>query len=488
MLATGALLLWPRPADPPPGPPPIPATIAVLPFTDRSVEGDQAYFGDGIAEELITTLSQVDGLHVASSRSVFAYRNSSEDVRSIGTKLGVASVLEGSVRSEGNRLRITAQLVNVDDGYQLWAQTYDRPAGDAFVIQQDIAQAIAQILRVRLARGAGGASGRAPPDPEAYELYLRGVSVGMKARFDRSSSTLEGVRKQIAFYEQAIARHSTFATAYVALADQLVSLAFFDYLSPDEAFPRAEAAARKAVELEPLLGTPHNALGYVQLYYRWNLARAEEEFRRSIELAPREPVAHQWYANMLTIAGRFPEAVRAMRRSQEADPLTVVAIAAEGWVQYYAGEYPAALQVLGRALERNPDYALTHLWRAWVLEEMDSLPAALDAHRRAVAASDSGAVFVAAQGRALALAGDRAGAEALLRKLESPGRSGGYVPSYEIAKIYEALGQRDRALEWLERAYRQRSHSMVFLKVDPQLRDLRSDPRFIALVERVGMK
>jgi tetratricopeptide (TPR) repeat protein len=166
----------------------------------------------------------------------------------------------------------------------------------------------------------------------------------------------------------------------------------------------------------------------------------------------------------------------------------VVAIAAEGWVQYYAGEYPAALQVLGRALERNPDYALTHLWRAWVLEEMDSLPAALDAHRRAVAASDSGAVFVAAQGRALALAGDRAGAEALLRKLESRGRSGGYVPSYEIAKIYEALGQRDRALEWLERAYRQRSHSMVFLKVDPQLRGLRSDPRFIALVERVGMK
>jgi TolB-like protein/DNA-binding SARP family transcriptional activator/Flp pilus assembly protein TadD len=488
LVLLGFGLFWQgRQAPVAPAPAPSPPTIAVLPFTDLSPGGDHEYFSDGITEELISTLTGVEGLRVASSRSVFAYRNSNEDVRAIGAKLGVATVLEGSVRWSGDRLRITSKLVSVDDGYQLWAETYDRPAGDAFVIQQEIAQAIVQTLRGRLV-GASAASSRPRPDPEAYELYLRGRSALQKAGLDRTSSTGEGYLKAIKFYEQAIARDSTFAPVYVAVATSLTSLAFYDYLSPDEAFPRAEAAARKAVELDPALGTPHNVLGYVQLYYRWNLARAEEEFRRAIELAPTDPLAHQWYANMLTIDGRFPEAVREIRRSLEADPLRVIAVAVEGWIQYYAREYPAALEALGRALERNPDHGATHLWRAWTLEEMDSLPAALDAHRRAVAASDSGAVFVAALGRALALAGDRPGAEALLRRLEARGASGGYVPAYEIAKLHEALGRRDRALEWLDRAYRERSHSMAFLKIDPQLDGLRSDPRFVDLVERVGLQ
>ena len=481
-------LFWQgRQAPVAPAPAPSPPTIAVLPFTDLSPGRDHEYFSDGITEELISTLTGVEGLRVASSRSVFAYRNSNEDVRAIGAKLGVATVLEGSVRWSGDRLRITSKLVSVDDGYQLWAETYDRPAGDAFVIQEEIAQAIVQTLRGRLI-GASAASSRPRPDPEAYELYLRGRSALQKAGLDRTSSTGEGYLKAIKFYEQAIARDSTFAPAYVAMANSLISLAFYDYLPPDEAFPRAEAAARKAVELDPLLGTAHNALAYVQLYYRWNLALAEEEFRRAIELAPTDPLAHQWYANMLTIDGRFPEAVREIRRSLEADPLRVIAVAVEGWIQYYAREYPAALEALGRALERNPDHGATHLWRAWTLEEMASLPAALDAHRRAVAASDSGAVFVAALGRALALAGERAEAEMLLRQLEARGQSGNYVPAYEIAKVHLALGRTNDALEWLDRAYEQRSHSMVFLKIDPQLDGLRSDPRFGYLVKRVGLQ
>jgi TolB-like protein/DNA-binding SARP family transcriptional activator len=460
--------------------------IAVLPFTDLSPGSDREYFSDGITEELISTLTRVEGLRVASSRSVFAFRNSGEDVRGIGAKLGVASVLEGSVRWSGDRLRITAKLVNVADGYQLWAETYDRPVGDAFVIQQEIAEAIVQMLRGRLA--GAGLSRQPRPDPEAYELYLQGVSVGLKSRFDATSSTGEGSSRQIELYQQAIARDSTFAAAYVAMANQLVSLAFFDYLPPDEAFSRAEATARRAVELDPLLGTPHTVLAYVQLYHRWDLARAEEEFRRAIALAPGDPTTHQWYGNLLAIDGRFDEAVREMRRAQEADPLRVIAIAAEGWVRYYAREYPTAVEVLVRAEGRNPDYALTHLWRGWSLEEMDSLPAALDAHRRAVAASDSGAVFVAALARALALAGDGSAAEALLRGLQDRSAGGGYVPSYEIAKVHEALGRRTRALEWLERAYRERSHSMVFLTIDPQLDRLRSDPRFIDLTKRVGLR
>ncbi len=328
-------------------------------------------------------------------------------------------------------------------------------------------------------------SSRARPNAEAYDLYLRGTSERMRSRFDRTSSTPESYLVAIRFFEQAVARDSSFAPAYAAMASQFVILGFFDYLRPADAFPKAEAAARKALALDPTLGEPHTVIAYVELYHRWNFARAEEQFRRAIDLAPNHAVSHQWYGNMLTAAGRFPEAVQAMRRAQEADPLSLVATAAEGWTQYYARAYGEALELLGRALARNPDYAMANLWRAWTLAEMDSLTAAIDAHRRAVAASDSGAVFVAALARTLARAGDRATAETLLRRLETSSMTGGYVPSYEIAKIHEALERRDEAFAWLERARTQRSHSLALIRVDPQLDALRSDPRYARLLEQV---
>lgn len=475
-------LLWRRGQTPSAAPP---STIAVLPFTDLSPAGDQDYFSDGMTEELISTLSQVDGLRVASSRSVSAYRNSSEDVRSIGRALGVASVLEGRVRTTGDRLRITAQLVNVTDGYQLWSETYDRTTGDAFAIQEEIARSIAQTLRVRLARGAAGGAGRKAPDPRVYELYLRGRSLGLTMGYNRIAGMSEGYLDQIRFYEQAVARDPSFAEPHAAMAGALVSLGFLEYLPPDEAFPRAETAARRALALDPTLGQAHTSLGYVELYYRWDFPRAEESFRRAIESSAANRVAHQWYANMLTAAGRFPEALREIRLAQEADPLSVIAIAAEGWVNYYARDYPAALDASRRALVLNPEHALPHLWRAWALEEMDSLPSAIQAHRRAVVLSDSGAVFVAALARAYARSGDRVQTEALLRQLNAQGARGSHIPPYEIAKIHEALGERDRAFAWLERARGQRSHSMALLRVDPQLDPLRRDPRFRQLLAEV---
>lgn len=213
--------------------------------------------------------------------------------------------------------------------------------------------------------------------------------------------------------------------------------------------------------------------------------RSEDEYRQAIALTPNNATSHQWYANMLTAAGRFPEAVREMRRAQEVDPLSVVAIAAEGWVRFYARDYPAALQASQRALERNPDYALTYLWRSWAHEEMDSLGAAIDAQRRAIAISDSGTVFVAALARTLALAGRRAEAEGLLRQIQARRVGDGHASPYEIARVYEALGDPDQAFTWLERALAQRTHSMVLMRVDPQLDRLRSDPRFDPLVRRV---
>ena len=462
------------------------ATIAVLPFVDRSPGQDQAYFSDGITDELIATLANVDGLRVASHTSVFAYKDRSVDIRTVGAELGVATVLEGTVRRAGDRLRITAQLVNVADGYQLWADTYDREAGDAFAIQQEIARAIAQTLRLTLVRKASGGTAEDEPDAVAYDLYLKGRhALYLKGRYAWYSRTEEGLRAAANYFEQAVAQDSTYARAHAGLADAYAVLGFYDYLAPALAFPKAEAAANRALRLDATLAAPRATLGYAALYYHWDLDRGEEEFRRSIALEPNYSTAHQWYANLLTAAGRFNEAEAEMRRAQEIDPLSLIASAALAWVLYHNGDYAAAVTQAGQTLELNPDYAVAHLWSGWALQEMDSLPAAVAAHRRAVAATDSGGLFVASLARSLALAGNRSEAELLLAKLEGRARAGAYVPAYELAKVHDALGNRDEAMEWLERALEQRSHSMVFLKVDPQLEQLRSHPRFGILLSRV---
>ena len=462
-----------------------PATVAVLPFVDRSPGGDQEYFSDGIAEELIATLARVEGLRVASRTSSFSFKGRNEDIRTIGRELGVAAVIEGSVRREGEQLRITAQLVNVADGYQLWSDTYNRSAGDAFAIQHEIANAIARTLQLRLVGQA--VDSQVPlPDAAAYDLYLKGRhALYLKGRYAWYTRTEHGVRDALNFFQQAVDQDSTYVRAHAGVADAYAILGFYDYMAPTEAFPRAEAAAKRAATLAPFLSEPHATLGYVALYHHWNLERGEEEFRRAISLNPNYATAHQWYANLLTAAGRFPEAEREMRRAQEIDPLSLIASAALGWVLYYAGNYPAAAVQCLQTLALNPEYGLAHLWRGWALQEMDSLSAAIESHRKAVAASDSGALFVASLARSLALHGDRDEAEGLLRRLEARADSGRYVPAYELAKVHEALDRPDRALALLEQANVQRAHSMMFLRVDPQLARLRARPGFQALVRQV---
>ena len=463
-----------------------PPTIAVLPFADRSPKQDQEYFSDGITEELIATLARVDGLRVASRTSTFALRNRELDIREMGRQLRVATVLEGSVRRDGDRLRIIAQLVSVEDGYQLWSETFDRDARDAFAVQQEIALAIAQTLRVRLVGVALDTSARSAPDSAGYDLYLKGRhALYLRGRYAWYMRTEEGLRTAANYFEQAVTQSPGYARAHAGLADAYAVLGFYDYMAPTRAFPRAEAAALEAATLDSTFAGPRATLGYVALYHHWDLRRGEEEFRRAIALEPNYATAHQWYANLLVASGRFPEAEAEMRRATEIDPLSLIANAALGWVFYHAGDYAAAVQQCRQTLDLNRDYGLARLWMGWALQAMDSLPAAIAAHRAALAASDSGVLQVTSLARSLALAGERAEAEALLAKLESRRAAGGYVSAYEVARVLEALGRRDAAFAALERALEERSHSMVFLRVDPQLARLRDDPRFARLVARV---
>ncbi len=314
-------------------------------------------------------------------------------------------------------------------------------------------------------------------DPEAYNLYLLG-------RHFWNKRTKGAIKAAISHFDQALARDPDFAWALVGLADAYCIAGFYDYLPPRESFPKARVAAEKALELDSSLAQAHNSLGYIALYFDWDWADAEREFTTAIDLNPQYPVAHQWYANLLTAVGRFDQATEEMIHGSRLDPLSLINAAAVGWVHYYAGDGAKAFSAFDRCLELEPTFYLAYLWRGWTHERMGSLDDATTAIEQAVELSNRSANTVASLAHVHASAGRRESALQLLRELEARGQ---YVPPYELAKVHLALGNDDRAFDLLESAAEDRSHSLVFLKVDPQLRPHRSHPRFKRLVARVGL-
>jgi TolB-like protein/DNA-binding SARP family transcriptional activator/Flp pilus assembly protein TadD len=475
LVAGAAYLGRPEPAAAPGGP----RDIAVLPFVDLGPAGEHDYFADGITEELIAVLSRVEGLRVVGRTSAFAFRDQALGARQIGEVLGVGAILEGSVRLFDDHLRLTARLVDVETGYQLWGETYDRRMEDVLRVQDEIGRSIAATLQRRLVQESSSPASIPQVDPDAYNLYLQG-------RFFWHRRTGADLRRAVHVLEAAVSRAPDYAQAHVGLGDAYAVLGFYDFLPPSEAFPRAREAALRALALDPSLAAAHATLGYVALYYEWDWERAEEEFRRAIRLAPSYSTAHQWYANFLTARGRFPEAESAMLRAQELDPLSLIANAALGWVHYYAGDYDRSIAQCLRTLELDSRFGLAHLWMGQALERTGRLDEGIAAIERAVELDDGSALSRATLARILALRGSPDQARAILADLE-PRTDTAYVPSYEIARVHEALGDTERALDWLERAFHERSHSMVFLEVDPALAALRPHPRFRSLTTRVGL-
>ena len=461
-----------------------PRTVAVLPFANLSADRENEYFSDGITEELIAALGKTEGLRVVSRTSAFAYKNHPADVREVGRRLGVATVVEGSVRRSGTTLRITAQLVNTRDGYRLWSETYERELKDVFAIQEEIARSVAMRLMGAL-RGATDSSlaRHATPDLEAYDLYLRG-------RYAWHQRTREGLATAVRYFEQAAAKSPGYARAHVGLGDAYAVSAFYDYLPPKEAYPRAESAARRALAIDAGLAAPHATLGYVLTYFHLDWSAAEAEFRRAIALDPSYSTAHQWFANLLTVAGRFTEAEAEMRLAQEADPLSLIAHAALGWSYFYAGRHEDALEQCRRTLAMNPRFELAHLWGGWALDAMGRRDEAREWIGRAVELSRGSTLTTlsAAHIDAAERGERRQRAREIVTAIAARAAAGEYVPSYEVAKVYLAMGDRARALDWLERAEVERSHSRAFLRVDPQLAPLRGDRRFEALLRRNGSR
>lgn len=476
IMAIGIVILGVVRRPPPPANPSV-GTIAVLPFADMSPDRDQEYLGDGISEELISRLAKVPGFRVVSRTSAFAFKGRQLDIREIGVQLGVETVIEGSVRRMDGAIRVTAQAIEVGTGYHLWSETYERGAEEVMAVEVEIAQAITATLRRGLPAPGEPIAFRAPDiDAETYNLYLQG-----RYRWHRRTEADLGAAADL--FRRAIARSPRYAPAHVGLGDALAVMGFYDYVAPAEAFPEARRVAETALRLDPASSGAHATLGYVALYHEWDWARAEAQFRRAIALDPSYSTAHQWYANLLTAMGRFPEAEAEMRLATELDPLSLIANAALGWVLLHAGRYEDAIAQCRRTLDLDSTFALAHLWKG-IAENLAGRPeAALEALEQAVEFSARSAVSVAALARVQHALGRPDLAHDLRRELDGSH----YTSAYEVAKIHVASGDNPQALESLKQALERRSHSTVFLRVDPELAPLRGDPEFEALIRRAGL-
>jgi serine/threonine-protein kinase len=469
-----AALRWVRPGGAPV------ASAAVLPFVDLSSERDQEYFSDGLTEELITTLSQVPGLRVAARTSSFQFKGLNPDVHEVGKKLDVGAVLEGSVRRSGKRLRVSAQLISVKDGYQLWSESYDRDLADVFVVQEDVARAIVAALRLRLAPARDSALGLRPTaDLEAYDLYLK----GQFAWNQRNAAALpEAVRD----LEQATARDPKFARAWSALAQAYLLLVPYSGGSPDATWRKAEAAAHRALALDSSTAAAYAALGYGNMAYGWNWQAAEDNFHRAIAADPNDATAHQWYGDFLAGRGRLEESLAEMGRAHQFDPLSRQIGTEWAWATYLLRRNAEAEARIRQVLALDPNYAQAHVKLGMIELQQHRYIEAAASIKRGI---DLGMFYpyaAAALAQAYGGAGDRQAALAVIADLERRSRSE-YVPPVHIAMAYGGVGDLAHGMEWMTRAVDLHDIYIPENFFEPLLDPLRKDPRFRPLYQRMGL-
>jgi eukaryotic-like serine/threonine-protein kinase len=440
--------------------------IAILPFVNATQDPEAEYLSDGLTETLINTLAQVPGLRVMSRTSVFHYKGKAADPQQVGRELNVNSVVAGRVEEVGGRLVVSAELINARDSSLIWGNRYEIERADLFAVQQSIAGEIARTLRVQVGgREQQILSKRPTSDPRAYELYLKG-------RFQWNKRNAEGLYKAIEFFNQAIEIDPQYALAYAGLADVYNLLDIWANLPTKETFPRAKAAAEKALSIDDQLAEAHTSLAYAIHTYEWDWAAAEREYRRAIELNPNYATAHQWYAEFLTAVGRFDEAEREGSKALALDPMSPIINAVVAWNRTMARRYPAAIEQGRRTTQLFPDFMAGHAYLGLAYLESGKPREALESLEKARALLDI-VVIRTWLARAHLAAGNRAEAEKIVRELEARGKGGEYLSPYYMAVVYAHLGNRDRALQELERAKAERTGAMVWLTVDPALDVLR---------------
>ncbi len=460
--------------------------VVVLPFANLSADPETEYLSDGISEELMQALAGIAGLRVVARATAFAFKGKREDVRDIGERLRVDLVLDGSVRVAGDRIRVSAELVDTADGYQLWSARYDGRAGDTLALEDEIAGTIAGVLRRRLAGAGAPEPVAAPPpprrarDPQAHEAYLKG-------RHHWNRRTEQGLTRSIACFEQAIASAPDDAAIHAALADAHLLLGIYGSAPAGDAMPKAKAAAERALALDPRSAEAHTALGCVAALYDWDWRRAEDQFRLARELKPAYPTAHQWTAmHLLAPLSRFDEAARSLEQARELDPLSPAILTSVGVLAFFRRDYGGAVSALNQVLDLDPEFAAAHHFLGLALLQLSEAAPARIALARAVSLSGASAETLAGLGYADAKLSRADKARAVLEGLMRRS-SRAYVSPARIAQVHLGLGDRGAALEWLGRAVDERATDAVWVGVHPVYDPLRDEPRFQDALERLGL-
>src|SRR5712692_8669147 len=476
--ATVGVMIWKSRPEPPPA-----AGVAVLPFVNMSAEKENEYLGDGITEDLCTALSQIKGLRVPARTSSFMFKGKTEDIRKIGKQLNVSTVLEGSVSKAGNKIRISAQLNNVADGYHLWAETYDRYMTDILEIRSDISRKVADALKVQLGVKETQLLAKKPTEnSEAYEVYLLG-------RFELNKFTEDGFTKSVQHFQQAIALDPKFALAYASLADVYDTIGYWGYLSPREAFPKARRAAQMALNIDPDLAEAHGALGYVEFQYEWKFKEAESEFKEAIRLNPNSVSALLRFFEYLFDFQRTQEAHEQLERARELDPLSIQIAYYYAAVSWFERDFDRAIEQLQKTISMDPNNAFAYLTLSPVFYKKKMPAQAFTAHEK----SDSlEGIFSDAEMADMRNAYETAGLSAYFRKENELRQKrlaqGKYQSPLNIAMNYAFAGDDSEALDWLERAVDEHTPWLPELKIDPMWDAVRSQPRFVALLKKIGLE
>jgi TolB-like protein/Tfp pilus assembly protein PilF len=452
-------------------------SIAVLPFVNLSSDADNDYFCDGLAEELLNALSKIDELKVAARTSAFSFKGRNANVSEIADALNVSTVLEGSIRKSGNRIRITTQLINASDGYHLWSERYDREMKDIFDVQDEITVAVVEALKVKLlGEEKAAVLKRHTRNPEALELYLQG-------RFYFSRFTPDDFQKASQSFRQAIAIDPSYASAYAGLADAYTELSFFSF-SPNETMSKAREAANKALVLDDTLGEAHNSLAIIKMYFDWDYAGAEQEFKRAITLNPGSALIHQWYGWYLGLMAHFDESLKELKRAQELDPLSATINSGIGIVLHWSRQPDRAIEQFLKVLELHPNYSIAYSFLAEAYEQKRDFVSAIASIEK-IEQAPTDPLTLSTLGYVYAKSGDRHRALQIVNDFVKRSNQE-YVPAVNIAQIYAGLGDNEQALAWLEKACDERAVWIPFLNVDRKFDPLRSDPRFQELLKKVG--
>ena len=454
-------------------------SLAVLPFSNMSGDPEAEYLTDGITESIINSISELGKLRVVPRSRVFRYKGYDFDAQEAGRALNARAVLTGRVVQRSDTLIVRTELVDVANESQLWGEQYSRKFADILAVQEEIAREISQKLELRLTgEEKKRLTRRYTENSRAYQAYLKG-------RYCWNRRTEESLKKGIDYFQQSIRDDPNYALAYAGLADSYNLLGWYSVLPSKEVFPRAKEAALKALEIDDSLPQAHASMAYAMFLYDWEYRAAEDEFKRAIQLSPGYGTARHWYAELLIATGRTEEAIGEAKRALETDLLSLIINALVGWVFYHARQYDQAIKHHRETLEIDADFVPSHLFLGQAFEQMGRFDEAIAEFQKAIHLSGGSTQIVAALGHTYAVSGNRDGAMRILEELEQLSKQR-YVRPLDIAFVYAGLNQKDQAIEWLEKAYEERSCNLVYIRIDPRLDPLRSDPRFQDLLRRMN--